>query len=281
MCIYQIERIVTGEKYIGQTIDQVGKRWSAHCRPSATGRSKIASAIQKYGKDAFEFSVLEVCETLDQLNEREIFLVKKLNTISPNGYNLTTGGLSYRPTQEVIEKIKLSKKSLPKRTPEQNDISYKKTKTTAIEKYNRPDLIEIIKSSNSIRTCLKRLGFAGSRNPVFSKYIKDNNIDISHFDGHWRWSTEQILATKIVAKAQARENKNTIFNKCKNNPEFLLILKSSRSATECIKKLGNKSGGQQEDFWEYIISNNIDFSHFKPRKNRTKDRFKKAINGSL
>ncbi len=36
--------------------------------------------------------ILEYCESEDQLNEREKFWIKELNSRSPNGYNLTVGG---------------------------------------------------------------------------------------------------------------------------------------------------------------------------------------------
>ena len=100
MCIYQIVRLETGESYIGQTINKVKKRWSAHCT-IGSDCVRINRAIQKHGKDAFAFTVLEVCDTLDQLNEREEFLIKELNTMSPNGYNLMTGGNNSQPCEET------------------------------------------------------------------------------------------------------------------------------------------------------------------------------------
>ena len=109
MCIYQIEHTESGKKYIGQTTKNVNIRWNDHCRPYSEC-VKLSNAIQKYGKDAFEFTVLEECETLDQLNEREVHWIKELNTLSPNGYNLHTGGLNHVCSDETRLKLSLSGK---------------------------------------------------------------------------------------------------------------------------------------------------------------------------
>ena len=58
----------------------------------------IHKAIRKYGKDNFEYFVLEYTETIDSiLQEREIFWIKKLNALNRDiGYNLredSSGGL--------------------------------------------------------------------------------------------------------------------------------------------------------------------------------------------
>lgn len=109
MCIYQIKRIETGETYIGQTIKRVVIRWRNHCSPNNC--LKLARAIKKYGKAAFEFTVLEVCETIDQLNDREVYWIKELNTLSPSGYNLKTGGKNSIPSEETKLKMSLAGKN--------------------------------------------------------------------------------------------------------------------------------------------------------------------------
>lgn len=51
----------------------------------------IRKAIKKRGKENFTKEVLEECFDLEQLNNREIYWISKLNTIE-NGYNLVKGG---------------------------------------------------------------------------------------------------------------------------------------------------------------------------------------------
>ena len=103
MCIYQIIHWESGNSYVGQTTKRVGTRWHHHCHPTR-GNKKLANAINKYGRDAFEFAVIEECKTPNELNEREIHWIKELNTLSPNGYNLDSGGKNKIPSEETRKK---------------------------------------------------------------------------------------------------------------------------------------------------------------------------------
>ena len=47
----------------------------------------IGKAIQKYGVNNFIFEVIEEC-SVDMLDEREKYWILKLNTLTPNGYNI-------------------------------------------------------------------------------------------------------------------------------------------------------------------------------------------------
>lgn len=90
--IYIITNKINGKQYIGQTIHP-DKRWWEHCRRAITKYDSypIHLAISKYGKENFEFQVLEWTKEYDR---REDELIKEFNTIVPNGYNLITGGHS-------------------------------------------------------------------------------------------------------------------------------------------------------------------------------------------
>ena len=91
MIIYCITNKINGKPYIGQTIRTLEERIAdhKHCKKTLIGK-----AIQKYGwsDKTFKVEILEVCETLEQLNEREKFWIAKYNSIVPNGYNMTEGG---------------------------------------------------------------------------------------------------------------------------------------------------------------------------------------------
>ena len=65
----------------------------------------IDRSIKKYGVDNFDYIICNVpIEFLDQF-EKDMIL--KLNTLSPNGYNLTTGG-NKNKKQHKDTKIKIS-----------------------------------------------------------------------------------------------------------------------------------------------------------------------------
>ena len=90
--IYIITNKINGKQYIGQTVHP-NKRWWEHCRRATTKYDSypIHLAISKYGRENFDFKVLEWTEDYDR---REDELIAKFNTIAPNGYNLIAGGHS-------------------------------------------------------------------------------------------------------------------------------------------------------------------------------------------
>jgi group I intron endonuclease len=105
--IYCIRHKESGKCYIGQSVDI-----PIRLRHHKNGLSRcpyIQNAIQKYGVDAFAFEVLELCAESD-LNNRERFWIVTLNTLSPHGYNLQTGGDSGgRLSAEARAKMSQSK----------------------------------------------------------------------------------------------------------------------------------------------------------------------------
>ena len=52
----------------------------------------LVRAIDKYGDDAFTYELIDTAENAEELNQKECYWIKKLNTIVPNGYNVCYGG---------------------------------------------------------------------------------------------------------------------------------------------------------------------------------------------
>lgn len=89
--IYKIINNINNKIYIGQT-KNYKERFAAHKRKAFESyeSSKILyQAFRKYGIENFSFEIIEYVENY---NEREKYWIQKLNTISPNGYNMTIGG---------------------------------------------------------------------------------------------------------------------------------------------------------------------------------------------
>jgi group I intron endonuclease len=91
MVVYLITNTVNGMQYVGQTTRSLAVRWKAHRKPGSAC-TLLRRAIAKYGKHSFKIETLAICSTLSELNEKEVNYIKHFNTLSPNGYNLTTGG---------------------------------------------------------------------------------------------------------------------------------------------------------------------------------------------
>lgn len=104
MVIYKITNTVNSKVYIGQTINTPENRWKEHCRKSRGKVSAVSSAIQKYGKECFVFEVVDSAESIDELNQKEALWIKTIGSLSPNGYNLNSGGNNYEDSEETRTK---------------------------------------------------------------------------------------------------------------------------------------------------------------------------------
>lgn len=104
--IYRITNLTNGTKYVGQTYYDVLHRFKVHLGTYAASKdTAMGRAIIKYGRANFSIATIEVCPIF-KLNDQEIFWIKELGTLSPNGYNLTAGGLNKSPSDET--RLKLS-----------------------------------------------------------------------------------------------------------------------------------------------------------------------------
>ncbi len=83
MIIYKITNLINDKIY-------VGKQETTRKDYLGSG-TLIKKAIKKYGRENFKKEILEYCETKEELNEREIYWIEKLNAIK-EGYNIATGG---------------------------------------------------------------------------------------------------------------------------------------------------------------------------------------------
>lgn len=103
MIIYKITNKITGKSYIGQTVQSIQKRWIMHYSKGSTCRY-LSNAIKKYGKENFNIKVLARSNSIEEMNHREQYYIKIFNTLSPNGYNLMTGGGNSRPSPDVTKR---------------------------------------------------------------------------------------------------------------------------------------------------------------------------------
>jgi group I intron endonuclease len=125
MILYKITNKVNGKSYIGQSTRSIETRWKQHCRKTKS-RYKctlLYYAIQKYGSEAFEIKPLARCNSLDEMNHREEYYIKIFNTMSKNGYNLTTGGKSRTPSVESRRKMSRAGKGRKKSKKHRDNIS--------------------------------------------------------------------------------------------------------------------------------------------------------------
>lgn len=93
MIIYKITNDINGKQYIGQTIRKLSTRWNCHVYNANNGSNyALHKAMRKYGVEHFHVEQIDVASSKEELNEKEKYWIAKLNTLSPNGYNLVEGG---------------------------------------------------------------------------------------------------------------------------------------------------------------------------------------------
>ena len=103
----------SGLQYVGldkNGSDRVRFRDHIKRRNSKKFNYPIRNAIAKYGKENMKFEITEDGLTREEAQVRECFWIKELNTMKPNGYNLTSGGeVSKTYCDEVTQKISKSR----------------------------------------------------------------------------------------------------------------------------------------------------------------------------
>lgn len=200
--IYCFVNKINHKKYVGQSINVFDRKSQHKYRYKIDGdsgyNSAFHSALRKYGWDNFSFYILQECLPED-LDRKEIHWIKKMNSLSPNGYNILDGGKSNivnyqkhicpscgktkNPTSSLCMKCysKTRKGIIPdnfgilnNRTPilADNNINIElidRILSSSLEKVAK----EIgYKSGNSLKKRLISAGFPGKRDELFTYYEK-------------------------------------------------------------------------------------------------------------
>lgn len=103
MIIYKTTCLINGKIYVGQ---------DSKNNPDYLGSGiYLNRAIKKHGKENFKKEVVCECSSQEDLNKKEIYWIKELNSKVPFGYNITNGGkgsLGVKPNNETKQKMRIS-----------------------------------------------------------------------------------------------------------------------------------------------------------------------------
>lgn len=188
--IYLITNTVNEKQYVGQTKTHMfcgkkntfvpygyQKRFKSHLSNSHNyekyGRCyALNQAMAKYGTDKFQTQLLEECP-IYMLDDLETLYISEFGTLSPNGYNLTTGGNAGKWTsEETRERQSESKKKFyqteagEQRKQEYgafiSDFNSKNNQAKKLEKFKDVEMERILvsysKSENKVYVNMYRKG---------------------------------------------------------------------------------------------------------------------------
>lgn len=215
--IYKIENNINGKLYIGQTVD-VDARWKKHLSVAQSEfipyRSHLYNAIKKYGKEHFSINVIETC-SYDDMDKREAYWIRELNSLEPNGYNITPGGKKLHGSDNPFFGKHHSEKT-------KQIISQKNTGRKASDEEK-----EMRRKINS-----------GERNPFYGKRHSKETIELIRHknisNGLYRKSSERMKENNPCRPDI--NSKPVIMIDKYNNP--IMAFQSMSSAGEYIKSLG-------------------------------------------
>lgn len=91
--IYKATNRINGQSYIGCTRNFKTRRWQ-HERCYEKEDCIFHQAIQKFGKDNFDWEILATADSEAEGHLLEIKFIEEHSTLMPNGYNMTIGGFN-------------------------------------------------------------------------------------------------------------------------------------------------------------------------------------------
>lgn len=206
--IYKIVNLVNNKMYVGQTTQSIKRRFKKHISSSnGEDNTYIHNAIKKYGANKFVIYEIDSAKNQNELNNKEIYWIKKLNTKIPNGYNLTDGGdgiKGYHHTKETINLLRIkslgNKSALGKheisKEGKENMIKAHKNKTSCFYGKHHTNIAKSLMSNkhNKPVICIET-------NKIYpSSLIASKELNITNHIGrccngerktcggyHWRW----------------------------------------------------------------------------------------------
>jgi group I intron endonuclease len=196
MYIYITTNKINGKKYVGKCQRTVEK--SEHYLGSG---NLLKHSIKKYGKDNFIKEILEKNLNLSNIQDRERYWIKILDTKFPKGYNLTDGGEGLlNPTDETRKRMseknkKLSGVNSPKYGKPVSEETKKKISEKLKNRYRSPETIEKHKQ--------KMLG------RITSKETKKKMSDSKKGKKHTPTQIEK-RRQKLIGKPLSKEHKEKI-----------------------------------------------------------------------
>jgi len=171
MYIYKTTNLINGKIYIGQHYG---------IRKNYLGSGTLLlKSIKEYGRENFSNEILEYCEKLEHLDDREKFWIKELDSTNPDiGYNIAIGGTGI--DTKIANKILTGRK---------------------------------LSETHKENICKAHADVSGEKNPMYGKkHTEETILKIKQKNKEWYenvgYSEEQIINMKIRSKGRNNSNYN-------------------------------------------------------------------------
>lgn len=237
MYIYKITNLINNKIYIGKTTTSIQTRFKAHikCAENKVNRH-LYDAMNCYGYDNFQIELIEQISFIENINEKEKFWIKKLDCISPKGYNMTTGGdggytlgkWKEKDRKKLYEQQAKTRTGL-KRTSEQKENISK----AAIKREANKTEKQKLKIAKKISKTRKRLKLSFPEKTKWKKGQIGTRLGISHTNETKQKLSvarkgkkyEDIMSEECVKKLKQKQSNNW---KCENNPNYISFSKDQK-----------------------------------------------------
>lgn len=209
--VYKITNKINQKSYIGSST-RVKKRWQQHKNDAFNSNNKkynypLYAAFRKYGIENFDFKILK--NSIPSIKEMESYeqeMIKKYNSLCPNGYNQTiqtsSNTIASENTQKHIKKIS--------------------KKCALVNKNN-----EILEIYPSYHAAARAQGWDGDNSATTVQRICKGKIH-SYNNLIFRLLDEN--NNIIIPLQQTRKRKTAIKGINKNNPEDIVYYESISEA---------------------------------------------------
>lgn len=109
MIIYKATNKINEKIYVGQTTRTLKERRKEHEQSAIGGYTEMVfgRALRKYGIENFEWEIIDTAETIEELNEKEIYWIDKLESLIDygHGYNCNKGGRNGKHSEHTKKAI--------------------------------------------------------------------------------------------------------------------------------------------------------------------------------
>ena len=209
-----------GKKYIGITQQEPQRRWRGG--KGYEGQA-VYNAILKYGWKNIKHDILFTGLTKSEAEQKEIELIKALETDShKHGYNVESGGNASRLSEETKEKLSKSKREYYKTHKHWNAGKHlsNETRSKISEAHKGKKMSEELKRKQSAR-------FSGKNNPMYNvKMTADHKARLQKACVEATSKrcicveTKTIYSSMAEASRQTGINSRTISYVCNKNPRY-------------------------------------------------------------